>query len=188
MIILGIDPGSRKSGYGVIEVIGKKMRYIDSGVMRYNADLTFLDRIEEIRNQAQEILINYRPDEIAMESLIYVKSPTALIKLAQARGVILSNFIDTHLGKIYEYSPNLIKSSSVGHGHADKESVQKFLHLVFNVDKFATDDESDALAVAYCHAIHRGVASMDSYRSVKKIKGGSSLKNALSHKISEGLK
>jgi crossover junction endodeoxyribonuclease RuvC len=158
MIILGIDPGSLKAGFAVIESEGRKFRYLHSGAMAYKDEGEFLDRLPVIYQSCEELVRLYNPQEIALESLIYVKSPTSLMKLAQARGVMLAAFAKTHHQKIFEYSPNLVKSSVCGHGHADKQSIQKSLRMILamkdkNFDDF---DESDALAVALCHALNRG--------------------------------
>lgn len=185
MLILGIDPGSVKTGWAILETDKRKVKYIDSGVLSFDAKMSFLERLTEIKVKSDELLQKYSPDEIALESLIYVKSPTALIKLAQARGMIISSFVKTHKSKIFEYSPNLIKSSTVGHGHADKDSVQKFLTMMLGDLEFKTHDESDAIAIAFCHILNRnkmtGTASKKSGRS----KGNSSLANAVKHKIKD---
>ena len=135
----------------------------------------------------QEVMDRYQPDEIALESLIYVKSPTALIKLAHARAMIISTFIETHNNRIFEYSPNLIKSSTAGHGHADKQGIQKSVRMILGQIEFETDDQSDALAVAICHSLNRATASnvvaLNSSKPKKSKSTGSSLASALSHKI-----
>jgi crossover junction endodeoxyribonuclease RuvC len=156
MRILGIDPGSRKAGYALIEASGRKFTYLDSGVLRYDNIDEFLDRLGVIYESCDKLIQEYSPDEIAIESLIYVKSVTSLAKLAQARGAMIAAFAKTHCGKVVEYSPNLIKSSVTGHGHATKESVDKALSLIFGKKDFRTHDESDALAIALCHALNRG--------------------------------
>src|SRR5690606_28092073 len=94
---------------------------------------------------------------VSIESLIYVKSVDALSKLAQARGAMIAAFSRTHVGKIYEYSPNTIKSSVTGHGHADKDAVDKAMNMMFGKMSFKTSDESDALAIAVCHAFNRNM-------------------------------
>jgi len=155
MIILGIDPGSRKAGFALIEVQGKKMSYLTSGALKYDHVDEFIDRLGIIYQSCADIINKYNPDEIAIESLIYVKSVEALSKLAQARGAMVAAFSGTHKGKISEYAPNLIKVSVTGHGHASKESVDKALSLMFGKIQFKTSDESDALAIAVCHALNR---------------------------------
>lgn len=153
MIIVGIDPGSRALGFGVIEIQGKKFKYIDSGVFRYDKEKNFLNRLNLIHTHGQQLAKTYTPDFISVESLIYVKSVPSLAKLAQARGAILGAFGDRYIDKIFEYSPNQIKSSVSGFGHSSKEGIQKAVELILGVNNFKTHDESDALAVALCHAL-----------------------------------
>ncbi len=155
MIILGIDPGSRKAGFALIEVQGKKISYLTSGVLKYDQVDEFLERLGMIYKSCEDILKKYNPDEVSIESLIYVKSVEALSKLAQARGAMIAAFSHTHMGKIHEYAPNLVKVSVTGHGHASKESVDKALSMMFGKINFKTMDESDALAIAVCHALNR---------------------------------
>lgn len=157
MIILGIDPGSRKAGYALIDVQGKKISYVASGVMRYDHVDEFLDRLGIIYQSCSELVTKYSPDEIAIEALIYVKSVEALSKLAQARGAMIAAFMKTNEKRVFEYSPNLIKQSLTGHGHASKEGVEKFLHIMFGQKTYKTADESDALAIAVCHALNRSM-------------------------------
>ena len=116
---------------------------------------------------------------ISIESLIYVKSPTALIKLAQARGVILSALANLgYQDKIFEYSPNLVKSSTTGHGHTDKLGGQKFLNTVLGSRNYATDDESDALLIAMCHVFQHNNPKAKNTKS-----GKGSLAQSLAHRI-----
>ena len=179
MVVLGIDPGSIKTGWAILSMQSKKIKVIASGVLKFNAKTEFLDRLLEVQTKAIELIADYDPDEIAFESLIYVKSPTALSKLAQTRGVILSAFLPSHHGKIYEYSPNLIKKSAVGHGHADKLSIQKVLMQSLGVKKFETHDESDAMAIALCHLLNKNNLGL---KLPKRSRSGS-LAKALAHKI-----
>lgn len=155
MKILGIDPGSRKAGFAVIEVIGRRFHYLDSGALRYDHIDEFLHRLGEIYQSCLALPQKYPIDEIALESLIYVKGPTSLMKLAQARGAMIAAFSHTHKTKIFEYSPNLVKSSVAGHGHTSKEGIQKSLELIFGKGHYKTNDESDALAIALCHGLNR---------------------------------
>ena len=177
MIILGIDPGSRTAGYGVIEVSGRKLSYIASGTLRYDKEKDFLSRLGVIHESCLDLVAEFNPHEISLESLIYVKSVTSLAKLAQARGAMIAAFMKTHLGLVSEYSPNLIKTTVSGHGHANKESIDKSMKLIFGQHlNFETGDESDGLAIAACHALLRG----QQLTTMKKSKG-SSLKNAFRH-------
>lgn len=157
MIILGIDPGSRKAGYALIDVQGKKISYLASGVLKYDHVDEFLERLGMIYETCSDLMDRYKPDEISIEALIYVKSVDALSKLAQARGAMIAAFSRTHKGKVFEYAPNAIKSSVTGHGHADKEAIDKAMNMMFGKLTFKTSDESDALAIAVCHAFNRNM-------------------------------
>jgi len=157
VIILGIDPGSRKAGYALIKVEGKKISYLTSGALKYDQVDEFIDRLGLIYQSCEEILKKYQPDEVSVEALIYVKSVDALSKLAQARGAMIAAFTRTHQGKVFEYAPNLVKVSVTGHGHASKEAVDKALGMMFGKISFKTSDESDALAIAVCHALNRSM-------------------------------
>lgn len=181
MLVLGIDPGSITAGWALLSTQGKKITYVSSGVLKFDQKTNFLDRLSEIKSKSDKLFVELQPTEIAIESLIYVKSPAALIKLAQARGMILSSIVESHAGKIFEYSPNLVKSSAVGHGHADKESVRKFLDMMIGKKDYETHDESDAVAVAICHILNKNkVVGVKG----KKGKGsGRGLAASLAHKI-----
>jgi crossover junction endodeoxyribonuclease RuvC len=178
MIILGVDPGSRKAGFGLIEVKGRKINYLESGVMRYDCKKDFMDRLGNIYLSCEELVKIFSPDQIAIESLIYVKSISSLAKLAQARGAMIAAFMKTHKERVFEYSPNLVKSTVTGHGHADKESVNKALKMMFKNQiqtEFGSDDESDALAIAVCHSI---LKDQPIKKKDRLFSGGSSLKEA----------
>jgi crossover junction endodeoxyribonuclease RuvC len=153
--ILGIDPGSRKAGFGLIETQNNQIKYLSSGVLNYDTKSDFLERLHHIYESCQKLIETFAPNEIALESLIYVKNVSSLAKLAQARGAMIAAFSKNNRGKIFEYSPNLVKSSVTGNGHADKEAIQKGLRLIFGPQKFKSHDESDALAIAICHQILR---------------------------------
>ncbi len=153
--ILGIDPGSRKAGFGLIEVNRNQLRYLTSGVLSYDTKSDFLERLHHIYDSCQKLIETYSPNEIALESLVYVKNISSLSKLAQARGAMIAAFSKNNRGKIFEYSPTLVKSAVTGNGHADKEAIQKGIRLFFGPSKFASHDESDALAIALCHHLMR---------------------------------
>lgn len=184
MIILGIDPGSRSAGYAFIESQGKRVKYLASGVLKFDHVDSFLDRLPLIYDKFSDLIQEHKPDEMALESLIYVKSVSSLAKLAQARGAMVASSMKEMNGKLYEYSPNLVKSTVCGHGHANKESVEKSLSWILGQRKYKTHDESDALAVAVCHALLRD--SNPSFEAGRKQmgkakKGGQSLAQAFKH-------
>ena len=186
MIVWAIDPGSVTAGYALLQKEGLKIHYIDSGILKFNGKDEFLHRVKDIFDQTNELMEKFEPDEVALESLIFVKSPAALIKLAQSRGTMLAALSQKYHEKIYEYSPNLVKSTVAGHGHADKEGIQKVLLQYFGLTNFKTHDESDAVAIALCHLLNRGSAIQIQIPKAKKTKKmGNGLANALSHKIKE---
>lgn len=180
MIILGIDPGSLKAGYGVIELQGRKMTYIDSGTLKYDSKLDLMDRLGPIHASGIELIEKYSPEEISIESLIYVKSVTSLAKLAQARGAMMAAFMENYQRRVFEYSPNLVKSSVTGHGHANKESIDKAISMMFGKREFTSHDETDALAIAVCHALNRNVQKKTANNTHKAFSGGRSLKQVFS--------
>ena len=166
MKILGIDPGSRKAGFSLIEVHPKKkITYLTSGILKYDHIELFLERLGVIYSSCEELVERFSPDEISIESLIYVKSVESLSKLAQARGAMVAAFSKTMRGKIFEYFPNLVKSSVAGHGHADKESIDKAMTLIFGRLNFQSSDESDSLAIAVCHALNRATLRLNDQKN-----------------------
>jgi crossover junction endodeoxyribonuclease RuvC len=181
MIVLAIDPGSVTAGYALLKQDGRKIVYLTSGVLKFKSSDEFLHRVKDIYDQTLELAEKFQPDEVALESLIFVKSPTALIKLAQSRGTMLAALTQRFHQKIFEYSPNLVKSSVTGHGHADKEGVQKVLKAYLGVSDFKTHDESDAIAIALCHLLNRNRVIVPKTSKAK----GKGLAASLSHRIKE---
>lgn len=185
MIVLAIDPGSVTAGYALLEKQGRHVRYIASGILKFDAKKEFILRVKDIVTQTQQIVDSYKPDQIALESLIFVKSPTALIKLAQSRGAMLGVLAQDYEGKIFEYSPNLVKSTVVGHGHADKEGIQKFLQTYLGLSDFKTHDESDAIAIALCHILqNQNISLASAMAKTPRVKSkGRGLAASVSHKV-----
>ena len=174
MLILGIDPGSRKTGYALLEHKGSRLFYKASGVMSYEKEKVFIHRLGYIYESMLHLVETYKPESIALESLIHVKNITGLVKLSQTRGAMLAAFMKNYRGKVFEYAPNMIKQSVTGYGHASKEEVARALTLLFrSVDgpSFQTDDESDALAIAVCHSVvggHRGEVERHRGRTIRE--------------------
>jgi crossover junction endodeoxyribonuclease RuvC len=187
LIVLAIDPGSVTAGFALVQKEGRKLSCLASGILKFNAKADFLHRVKDIYDQTLQLLEQYAPDEIALESLIFVKSPTALIKLAQSRGTMLAALTQKYHQRIFEYSPNQVKATVSGHGHADKESMQKILQQYLGVREFQTHDESDALAIALCHLLHRNSPTLSTAKTKSKKQMGNQLASALAHKIKEPL-
>lgn len=182
MIVLAIDPGSVTAGYALLKKEGRKITHLASGILKFDGKAEFLHRIKDIFEKTEKLLGEFSPDEIALESLIYVKSPDALSKLAQSRGVMLAALSRNYHEKIFEYSPNLVKSTVTGHGHADKEGIQKVLRQYLGLTEFKTHDESDACAIALCHLLNRDVLRLP---TEKKKSSGKGLAASLAHRIKD---
>ena len=153
MIILGLDPGLATMGYGVIE----KQKNDNNVAVEYGVVLTPKNeslpvRLAMLEEGVNKILNKYKPDEIAVEELFFVKNITTGIPVAHARGVMLLTCIK-YCGKLYEYTPNQIKMSLTGYGRADKIQMQQVVTSLLHLKKVPRpDDAADALAVALCHA------------------------------------
>lgn len=179
--ILGIDPGSLKLGYSLVDVKGKKYEVLESGAFIQNSKTPFFKRLAGLKLFIDEFLSKHGSGfEVSVESLIHVKNVSSLSKLSQARGVVLGTLAANDC-QITEYAPNLIKSSVSGYGHSSKESVEKALKFLFPKHEFESDDESDALAVAICHSLYRGEKSLKKSESSFNKGRKSSLKNSFNH-------
>lgn len=187
MIVLAIDPGSVTAGYALLQQDGRKIRHLHSGILKFNSGDEFLHRVKDIYDQTLKLVTEYEPDEIALESLIFVKSPTALIKLAQSRGTMLAALTQKYHQKIFEYSPNLVKSTVTGHGHADKEGIQKVIQQYLGITEFKSHDESDAIAIALCHLLNKGqrILNPGPKKKLPTKKMGNGLAASLAHKIKD---
>lgn len=148
--ILGIDPGSRVTGYGVIESNGIKSRHITSGCIR-TVSKDFPQRLGEIFAGLQEVLATTQPDQVAVEQVFVARNPSSALKLGHARGAAITAAVVAEL-PVYEYTPRAVKLALVGTGAAEKEQVQHMIRLLLGVQQKMSLDESDALAVAICHA------------------------------------
>lgn len=150
-VILGIDPGSRKTGYGVIERAGTKTRYIASGVIRIPTEFALPERLREIFLAVSEIVAQYHPDEMAVEQVFMAKSAGSALKLGQARGAAIVAGVSRNLA-VFEYEARKVKQSVVGTGAADKLQVQHMVKTLLDLPRAPQEDAADALAVALCHA------------------------------------
>lgn len=177
-LILGVDPGSVNMGYALVKASSKKFKIIESGTLRLGSKEEFFSRISKIADFFQAFSSKNEPFELAMESLIHVKNVNSLAKLAQARGAMMAAVSAKSLG-FHEYAPNLIKSTVSGYGLSNKTSVEKSLGFVFPDHTFSSHDESDALAVALCHAFIGGNPARSAVpRASKKAR---SLKDSFKH-------
>ena len=153
-IILGIDPGSRTTGYGIIGIEGSKQTYIDSGCIRIvkpGEQLPLAERLRIIFDSISNLVADYRPDEAAIERVFLSKNADSALKLGQARGVAMVA-ISVHALDVAEYSALEVKKAVVGTGRATKEQVQHMVTAILRLNKSPQADAADALAIALCHA------------------------------------
>jgi crossover junction endodeoxyribonuclease RuvC len=158
LTILGIDPGSRVTGFGVLEVTGSRLGYVASGCIRTGQD-GFNDRLRIIFREAGELIARYRPDELAIERVFMHKNADSALKLGHARAAVLCATF-THLPDIHEYAPREIKQAVTGTGAADKRQIQDMVSRLLKLTGDVQADAADALAVAICHAHMREVRSL----------------------------
>ena len=154
--ILGIDPGSRKTGYGLIENSGNRIRHLASGCIRLNGKHQLSDRLSMLSRELEQLIEEFRPDCGVVEKIFFAKNAQSALTLGHARGVILLKFSERNL-PIHEYQTLKIKQTVVGVGKADKDQVQHMVKILLNLQKSLQEDEADALAVAITHA-HLGLS------------------------------
>lgn len=158
MRILGIDPGSRVTGYGIIDSDGRHSRHVFSGCICTQSKI-FPQRLGEIFAGIQLLVKEHAPEEVAVEQVFMASNAASALKLGHARGAAVTAAVMADL-PVFEYSPRAVKQALVGTGAAEKEQVQHMIRLLLGVRQARMSlDESDALAVALCHA-HSGVNSL----------------------------
>jgi crossover junction endodeoxyribonuclease RuvC len=156
MRLIGLDPGLRLTGWGVIEIEGNRLRHVAHGVVKVTATGTLAERLRELFEGVAAIIESERPLEAAVEETFVNVNPGSTLKLGQARGVVMLAPARAGL-PVFEYAANLVKKSVVGVGHADKRQIAMMVgRLLPGVE--ASADAADALAVAICHAHHRATA------------------------------
>jgi crossover junction endodeoxyribonuclease RuvC len=152
--ILGIDPGLRRTGWGMIEIAGNRLSYLGCGSVTTSDRDDLATRLLAIHDGLMRILDEFRPDEAAVEATFVNKNPAATLKLGQARGIAM--VVPARAGvPVAEYAPNLVKKSIVGAGHGDKTQVRMMIGVLLPKATPQSDDASDALAIAVTHAHHR---------------------------------
>jgi crossover junction endodeoxyribonuclease RuvC len=153
--IIGIDPGLRHTGWGIIEAEGSRLSYVADGAVHSVNDDDLATRLLQIHQQILAVLTEFRPDEAAIEETFVNKDARATLKLGQARGVVMLAPVLLKIG-VAEYAPNVIKKTVVGNGHAEKDQVKHMVKILLPRAELKTADSVDALAIAICHAQHRG--------------------------------
>ena len=149
--ILGIDPGLRRTGWGVIELDGTRLSFVECGVVTSNSEMALAERLVALHEGISNVIERFRPDVAAVEQTFVNKDPVATLKLGQARAIAL--LVPARAGLIVaEYAPNQVKKSVVGVGHAEKEQVHAMVKVLLPHSTAKTPDAADALAIAITHA------------------------------------
>ena len=152
--IIGLDPGLRRTGWGVVDSDGVRLIYVASGVIVPPTDDDLAYRLRALFEGVTGVIASFKPQEAAVEETFVNENPRSTLKLGQARGTVLLAPAMAGL-KVAEYTPNLIKKSVVGSGHAEKQQIQAMIKFLMPKATFDSADEADALAIAVTHANHR---------------------------------
>jgi crossover junction endodeoxyribonuclease RuvC len=157
--ILGIDPGLRRTGWGVIGCAGNRLIYVACGSVETDGKASLAERLVAIHDGLVRIVDEFRPDEAAVEATFVNRDAVATLKLGQARGIAL--LVPARAGvSVAEYAPNLVKKTIVGAGHAEKAQIRLMVGVLLPKADPATEDAADALAIAVTHAHHRSSAML----------------------------
>jgi len=150
MRVLGIDPGSRITGYGIVDQLGNRLVHVDNGAIFTDKAADFAGRLKRIFDGLTEVIAEYHPDEVAVENIFFSTNVQSALKLGQARGAAIVAAVHAGL-PVAEYTALQVKQAVVGQGRAEKGQVQKMLKILLGLPEIAQEDASDALAVAVCH-------------------------------------
>lgn len=157
--IIGIDPGLRRTGWGVVESVGSRLSFVAAGTIRPPDSLSLGERLCAIHDGLREVMDSFSPDEAAVEATFVNRDAAATLKLGQARGIAM--LVPARAGlMVAEYAPNAVKKAIVGAGHAEKRQIRMMVSILLPRAKFDSDDSADALAIAICHAHHRGTLAL----------------------------
>ena len=157
--ILGIDPGLRRTGWGLVEADGNRLIYVACGSVETSERAALGDRLVVIHDGLAQVIEQYRPHEAAVENTFVNANAVATLKLGQARGIAM--LVPARAGlTVAEYAPNLVKKSIVGSGHAEKAQIRMMIGVLLPQADPQSEDAADALAIAICHAHHRTSALM----------------------------
>ena len=157
--IIGIDPGLRRTGWGVIDTLGNSLRFVASGTVTSDGDMDLASRLCQLHDGLADVVHSYKPDEAAVEQTFVNKDAVATLKLGQARGIAM--LVPAKAGlTIAEYAPNVVKKTVVGAGHGEKTQIRMMIGVLLPKADPQSDDAADALAIAVCHAHHRTSAML----------------------------
>ncbi len=156
--IVGIDPGLRRTGWGIVDSLGSSLRFVAAGTVASDAKCELASRLCQLHDGLEKILHEFVPGEAAVENTFVNKDAGATLKLGQARGIAL--LVPARAGlKVAEYAPNTVKKAVIGVGHGNKEQIKLMVKMLLPRAEWDSDDAADALAIAICHAHHRGSMS-----------------------------
>ncbi|MGO4735667.1 crossover junction endodeoxyribonuclease RuvC [Bosea sp. 2KB_26] len=157
--ILGLDPGLRKTGWGIITSEGTKLSFVACGCVESDGASPLSERLKQLHDGIARVIGSFNPDEVAVEETFVNRDPQSALKLGQARGIAL--VVPAIAGlSVAEYAANLVKKTVVGVGHADKKQVQAMIRVLLPKAETKSADAADALAVAICHSQHRGMRAL----------------------------
>lgn len=152
--IIGIDPGLRRTGWGVVETAGSSLRFIASGTVKPDEKAELAERLRQLHDGLVEVVRAHAPHEAAVEQTFVNKDASATLKLGQARGVAM--LVPALAGlAVAEYAPNAVKKAVIGVGHGEKKQIHMMVRVLMPKAVFSGDDAADALAIAICHSHHR---------------------------------
>ena len=155
--IIGIDPGLRNTGWGVVESQGTSLRFVAAGTVKSQTKMDLASRLCQLHDGLADIIHQHMPHEAAVENTFVNKDAGATLKLGQARGIAL--LVPAKAGMaVAEYAPNAVKKAVIGVGHGDKAQIKLLVGMLLPKAHYDSDDAADALAIAICHAHHRGGA------------------------------
>lgn len=159
MKIMGIDPGLRFTGWGLVEFKNNQFFHIANGTIKIPTDIDLSKRLAFIYKELMNIVKNNLPDEVSVEEVFVNVNPNSTLKLGQARGIaiLVPSLLDI---PVFEYTPNLIKKSVVGVGHATKDQIKMMVNVLLNKPKIDSEHSADALAMAICHAHNKKYANL----------------------------
>ena len=164
--IIGIDPGLRRTGWGVVETLGNRLHFVASGTVRSDEKQSLAIRLCQLHDGLVSVIRDMAPMEAAVEATFVNKDAAATLKLGQARGIAM--LVPARGGiEVAEYAPNLVKKTIVGAGHSDKAQIRMMIGVLLPKADPKSDDAADALAIAVCHAHHRSAALV-----LKRVAGG----------------
>lgn len=153
--VIGIDPGSRITGYGIIDVNGSEFQFVCCGVVKSTPSQKFSQRLKELYDGINSVVTEYKPDCAAVEDIFFAKNAQSALKLGQARGALIMALMTNQL-LVDEFTAKQVKQAVAGYGQASKAQVQHMVRVLLGLTSSPSEDASDALAVAICMANHLG--------------------------------